>query len=306
MSNNLLALFGQFIDERLALGASPLTIKTYKDRCGQFVGWLVGNNQELTRATIITYVAELVKGGRSQITVRGYVQTISAFCNWMVELGYIPLNPAKKIKVKVPARKPPSYSRDQIIALLAACESLRDRAVIITLLDTGLRAAELCSMRWPDTNAREFSIIGKGNKERKVYIGEFTRSMIRAYVQFERGQQDGWLWLSRVKEPIGPKGIHTAIQRIADRAGIRADIRRIVHSFRATFAKSYSVGGGDLESLRELLGHSTLAMAAHYAQLNDNELHAKKIDIDPLAVIMGGYDDLERVLLGDIKPKSQN
>jgi hypothetical protein len=90
-----------------------------------------------------------------------------------------------------------------------------------------------------------------------------------------RSDRDPALWYGRCG-PLTPSGVHQIFRRRAIEAGIRADVRRLVHACRATFAKHYIKRGGSLGDLAELLGHSTLTMAAYYAALADDDLAAKK------------------------------
>lgn len=283
--NKLVALFDEFINERIVLQHSPQTIKAHRVRAGSFIRYMAAQHSEtITRRDILAFVSQIVGKGSSPFTVRSYVESICTFCSWLVDYGELPTNPASKIGVRTPKLKPASYDKKQVAALLAECERVRDKAIIVTLLDTGLRAAELCSMRWPDSNSDTFYIIGKASKERPVFLNPITQMMINTYVERERGPEEGFLWLSKTRTPMTPRRVHEMIGRTATRAGIRQNIRKLVHGFRATFAKSYTRAGGDLESLRELLGHTSITMAAHYAQLNTEELQEKKNTIDPLAL----------------------
>lgn len=274
------ALVEQFLDAKIAAGLSPRTIATYRQRLTYFTAWL--GDREITRASLRGYLAYLQQQPTLTATSRAsYFRDVSVFCNWLVEERIWESSPAYKLAPKVPKRLPASYRPEQVLQLLARCDT-RDRALITMLLDTGLRASEICSLRrdaidWSDGT---FRVVGKGNKERMGWLHPYTLELLRAMLE-ERADTHPALWLGR-KGPLTANGVHQMIERRANDAGIRGTVRRLVHSFRATFAKNYLRAGGDLESLRRLLGHEDIAMSAHYAQLADDELAARKRQVNPL------------------------
>jgi integrase/recombinase XerD len=158
--------------------------------------------------------------------------------------------------------------------------------VIIVLLDTGLRAGELVSMdrSMIDWATGAFTVIGKGNKERIGWLGPTALSYLRIYIS-GRSDEDPALWIGQ-KGRLTISGVYQLMRRRAEQAGIRQEVRRLIHSTRATFAKHYVQQGGDLESLRKLLGHTTLAMSAYYAQLAGDELADKKNRVNPLGRVI--------------------
>ena len=141
-------------------------------------------------------------------------------------------------------------------------------------------------MRWDriDWDTGQFTVVGKGNKERASWLSPAARASVARYLAI-RSDRDPALWYGR-RAPLTPSGVHQIFRRRAIEAGIRADVRRLVHACRATFAKNYIKRGGSLGDLADLLGHSTLTMAAHYAALADDDLAAKKATIDPLAAVV--------------------
>lgn len=279
-----ITLVESFIDAKIAAGLSPRTISTYRQRLGYFTAWL--GACDLTRATLRGYLKHLHDRPTLTATSRAsYFRDVSVFCSWLVDEGELDSNPAHRLAPKVPKTLPASYRPDQIAALLAQCDA-RDRALMCVLLDTGLRAAEVCSLRrdaltWADGS---FRVIGKGNKERVGWMHPYTLDLLRVYLA-TRDDDCPALWMGR-KGPLTPNGVHQMIERRAKSAGIRPNVRRLIHAFRATFAKNYVTAGGDLESLRRLLGHEDIAMSAHYAQLADDELADRKRAVNPLGRVV--------------------
>lgn len=280
----VLDLAQSFLDAKSAAGLSPRTVSTYHQRLGYFTAWL--GDREITRATLRGYLKYLQEQPTLTATTRAsYFRDVSVFCNWLVEERIWDASPAYKLAPKVPKRLPASYRPEQIAALLRTC-GIRDRALIMLLLDTGLRVGELCSLTRDaiDWEAGSFRVVGKGNKERQGWLHPYTLTLLRAYLT-TRTDTDPALWYGR-KGPLTGWGVHQIIERRAESVGIRGDVRRLVHAFRATFAKNYLRAGGDLESLRRLLGHEDIAMSAHYAQLADDELGDRKRAVNPLGYMI--------------------
>lgn len=288
-STTLDAWVEDFLTAKAGAALSPASLRTYRQRLYLFRAWFVQRERPLDRATLRAYLAYLQReradGQRlSPTTVASYFRDVTIFLNWLAEEELLDGNPARKLGPKLPKCRPASYSLRHLQRLLAVCDP-RDRALIVTLLDTGLRASELVQLERDsiDWATGAFTVIGKGNKERAAWLSDVALTTIRAYLDTRQDAAPA-LWLGRWG-PLTANGVHQAVQRRAQQAGIRSEVRRLLHSFRATFAKHYVMRGGDLESLRELLGHTTIAMAAHYAQLADDELARKKAAVNPLALV---------------------
>jgi site-specific recombinase XerD len=274
-------LLDEFLAAKAAGGSQASTMRTYRYHLNHFVGWL--GDRSIDRATDRAYQTHLTKTKTNPITINGYLRDMSTFCSWLVAEGELEVNPALQMKQKIPKRRPASYSRDHIRALLKVA-TLRDKALVLVLLDTGLRVSELVQLR-RDSFDRDghFSIVGKGNKERSGWLSPYALKVVGEYLASRKDAQTA-LFIGRLDRPMKPGAVHHAIDLLAQKAGIRDQVRRLIHSFRATFAKNWRKRQGDLASLAELMGHSTLAMAQYYSQLADDELGELKNKINPLAV----------------------
>lgn len=276
-------LMDQYLAEKRVLGCSPATLRAYAQRLTRFLSWL--GDRPLDRSSVRSYVDGLYLEELSPETIADYMRDVRTFCNWLVREELLCSNPVQGLIPRVPQRRPESYSLEQLHALLDGCD-MRERAVLLTLLDTGLRAAECCSLRRDklDWSTGQFVIVGKGGKERAGWLSPAALAALRGYVATRR-DDDPALWYGR-RGPLTAFGLYQLVRRRSVAAGIRGDVRRLLHAFRATFAKHYIQRGGDLESLRRLLGHSSIAMSAYYAQLADAELGAKKAMVNPLGMVI--------------------
>lgn len=276
----------QFIDARIAKGLSPKTIDVYRDRMRWFLDWL--EDRPLTRATVRAYLVSLQQRDRplAPSTVASLFRDVKGMLQWAVDEGLIDgPNPAKGLTSRVPHRRIASYSKEQITQMLAVCD-LRDRAIVVTMLDTGLRAGELVSLdRTIDLTTGIFDVVGKGQKTRACFLSPYTCTLLRAYLA-TRTDCGSALFVGREGKRLALGGVYQTGRRRAVEAGIRGEVRRLVHSMRATFAKNFSKRGGSLDTLADLLGHSTLEMSRHYAALNQEELGARKATVNPLAAML--------------------
>ncbi len=278
-SHDWTAVYAEFVVAKRLLGRAPRTLGRYNERVYPFVRWL--GAQPITRTTIRVYLSTLPTT-YAPATLHGHVRDISAFCAWLVEEHILDTNPCRGLAPKLPKHLPAHYTHDQLAALLRVCD-MRDRAIVLAFLDTGLRLAEFVQLRRDrvDWRSGHFTVIGKDNVERPGWFSIATLFAIRAYLD-QRDDHDGALWYGRYG-PLTRSGVYQIIKRRVLEAGIRDDVRRLVHGFRSSFGKLYLESGGDLESLRQLYGHATLQMTSYYAQLAFEPLRRKRAAVNTVA-----------------------
>jgi len=159
----------------------------------------------------------------------------------------------------------------------------RNRAIILLLLDTGVRSSELCQLliHHTDMKNREIIVMGKGNKERILPFCARTGQAIWRYLASRRDDSvDDFLFVTEAQNPFDRHYLRRMLSRIGKRAGVK---RVGVHRFRHTFAINYLRNGGDPFSLQRLLGHSTMEMVKRYlnivqADLTKNHKLASPVD----------------------------
>jgi len=151
----------------------------------------------------------------------------------------------------------------------------RDRAIILTLLLTGIRLEELASLTLTSINLNDhyIKVLGKGNKERKVYIEKrLAKVLIDWLIVRSRlaGEDNNALWVTGRGEKLSAEGIKTVIKRLGKRAGI-TDVRVSAHTFRHTFAINMLRAGKDVRYLQAILGHSSLKSTEIYVRTLNQE-----------------------------------
>lgn len=198
---------------------------------------------------------------------RARYNCLRAFFRWCVEEGYLPTSPLTVRPPKMPQRVMPVFSDADLQGMLDACRGrigIRDKALLLVLMDTGMRLGELVGMRadhidWDDGGV---SIIGKGDKQRTVVLSRPSLLAVYRYLK-QRGSPLEEIWLSEERRPLTASGVQNIIKRVSKSALGKA---AGPHRFRHTYACSYLANGGSLDSLRYLLGHSSLVMVMRYAE----------------------------------------
>jgi len=263
-------------------GLSPATLSSYQLQVGQFVKFCyqagLNDAHDITTHHIRAFLLSLQER-ISPTSLHDFYGTIKRFFNWMIEEGIIVQSPFVNIKPpKIPKLIPKPFSHKDIENLLALCSGnrfldIRNRAIILTFLDTGLRLSELANIQLKDIDLdREtIKVMGKGAKERRVRIGRTTQKAILRYL-LSRQDKYPCLWVTEEKQPMGAIGIQIMIRRLYHRAGINGT-KCGPHTFRHTAAINYLRNGGSEFTLQIMLGHSTLTMTRKYvASLGEDDL----------------------------------
>jgi site-specific recombinase XerD len=296
VSTSLSSLVKGFILTQRTDCKSPKTIEYYEGILNRFL-WYAEQQGWPDDARLITewYLRDFlayvsgsinrwgVKGNGSESsrkkatysTVHHYYCVLKAFFNWCAREDYIPESPLAKIKLanpKLNVVRP--YISQEIMKLLAVCDhdfkngakflGSRNRAVVLMLLDTGLRISELAGIRLEDIESERgwIKVKGKGAKERVVRIGATAQKALWRYMVYRHKNNHLELWLTEEGRPMKSGGLQSMIKRLKERAGVASSGN--CHRFRHTFALSFLRQDRNPFNLQYLLGHSDLRMVKHY------------------------------------------
>lgn len=223
------------------------------------------------------------RGGEfKKATQSYYVIAIRNFLKYLTKNDYDVVSPDKIELPKLPKRQIDVVEYADLERLMKApagsdLKSLRDRAILEVLFSTGMRVSELCSLnRYFDLARGEISIRGKGGKLRVVFLSDSAKRAVKDYLD-KRGDAEEAMFISltKAKNPkvIG-RIIPRAVQRLVDFYSRKAGIPQRVHphQIRHSFATDLLIGGADLRSVQELLGHSSVATTQIYTHLTNKEL----------------------------------
>ena len=292
-----------------AEGKSPKTISWYSANLKSFRNYLHNRHlpdslDDIDTKLLREYVLYLLKKTRyenhpytpaktellSAATVHGHVRTLRAFFNWLVVEGLTENNPANNLKPPKVVRKIVStLSDEEIGAILSTfCTSpsdVRNQTLFMILLDTGLRIGELVNLKMDDVHMDEgyLKVLGKGKKERIVPIGNNAQKALQRYLFRFRPKPINPVidnvFLSTRSQPLTENSMKLMFTRLAKRSGV---CRLHAHLCRHTFATRFLINGGDVFSLQQILGHSTLEMVRHYVNLASSHITIQHQKYSPL------------------------
>lgn len=268
-----------FLLDRQASRCTPATLYWYTRYTGELARYLA--TQQITDPAAITpgllrqYLVDLQTRGLADRTVHHHASAARALLNFCVAEGIIQQSPMTRVRMpRLPKEILPAFSDTDVRRILAACESDRDRAIVLCLLDTGARLQEFVSLTVGDIDLVDGKIAirqGKGKKDRVAFLGEQARRALRRYLATRPVLgPDAPLWLTE-RDPHGItiKGFQRLLQRLRDRAGVP---HCHAHTFRRTFALTSLRAGMDLVSLRRLMGHADTKILEKYLDQNDDDL----------------------------------
>ena len=296
-----------FLQYKAAEGLSPATLQSYQRDLKlwrEFAGDIAVH--QITTALLQKYFVWLrtdykprrITGNGQALaskTIHNFYVSLSAFFTWACREFDLP-NPITAVPVPKFEQAPiEPFTKEEVEALLKACDlcneaqtidrrkymmrrwtGKRDRAIIMTLLDTGLRASELSALKIGDVDLKSGKVqvkhgrLGgaKGGKGRTVYLGKSARRAVWRYLadREDGTDADAPLFLVKFDRPMNKNALRLLIVHLGKKAGVK---KCHPHRFRHTFAITYLRSGGDVFTLQALLGHSSLDMVQHYARLAD-------------------------------------
>lgn len=265
-----------FIVSREAQGVSPGTVTYYRKKLAIFVDWCKENQvvtvNAITSHHVRSCVAAMQKKNLSPYTVHGIARAIKAFLRFCAEDELITRCPKFKMPA-LPKDVLPAFTRDEITRLLEACETHRDKTILLVLLDTGMRASEFVGVNAEDvdTDTNSIRIVrGKGGKSRYTYLGAQSKKVLTRYLITTKpaGKQPLWISLTTGERLTGD-GLRQMLQRLGKRAGVE-DCHP--HKFRRTCALESLRAGMNIYALQELLGHADLQVLRRYLDIVESDL----------------------------------
>lgn len=242
------------------------------------------------------FVAQLFDEGLSRNSQSRILSGVRNFCKYLLLEGIIEQDPLELLDSPRPERKLPDVlGVDEIQAIIDAIdlsrkEGIRNRAILETMYSCGLRVSEVVGLRISCIDEIEgmVKVIGKGNKERIIPIGEVALDTVsryinqyRKFVEIEVGYEDT-LFLGRRGRELTRQMVFTMLRRTAHEAGIRKQVSP--HTFRHSFATHLMESGADIRVVQEMLGHSSVSTTEIYTHLDQNFLRDQMQRFHPRSV----------------------
>ena len=214
-----------------------------------------------------------------------------AFFSWLAREGLTEVDVSRSLKLPKVTRKVISTLSDEEISSILNTLSqknpgdVRNQTIFMILVDSGLRIKELVDLKMGDVNLDQglLKVMGKGQKERVVPIGNNAQRALQKYLFRYRGEPAHLaienVFLSTWGMPLSENTVKLMFARLAKRSGVR---RLHAHLCRYTFATRFLLNGGDVFTLQQILGHSTLEMVRHYVNLASSHVTMQHRRFSPL------------------------
>jgi len=260
---------------------SPKTILFYRDRLKWFVDFIKPSTllNDIGTGDIRHFFD--IQNREHSYSYHAKYRALRAFLNWCVKQNYILESPLNFSPPKLPDTIKPAFTDTELKAIINACTGslgLRNRAIVLTLIDTGIRREELAKIKITDIDieTRRISITGKGRKQRLIPVSPTTLKAIWQYLKIQKNPSE-FLWLTEEGKPLTGDGIGQTLQILIKRAGITGH-KASAHTFRHTFANNFLDNGGDPLDLQYLLGHASLKMVENYSRAHKQRRALKALE----------------------------
>lgn len=262
-----------------------------------FLAWLQINGnvlEDIRREEIEAFVEHEQDRGLSVRCIHCRLKILYSFAGYLVERQVVtPDILTKKIKIKLPESLPRAVDPEDLKAMFCCMKDIRDRALFLLLLRTGMRIGELLDLRMADVCLPERKILiyegEKNARGRVVYYSDDAEQALRAWLDL-RNPQEEMLFYGYGGAALSYGAAYMRFRKYLEAAGL-ADRGYSIHCLRHTYASELLNAGLRLEVLQQLLGHSSLEVTRQYARLTDKTREAEYFRAMAL-IERGGIDGL--------------
>ena len=291
MANNGKSLVEEYLEYLSSVrGVSKRTSEAYRLDLGHYVNYCANNDitpEKADPAQVRGFITDLSAEGAASVSVNRSLSSIRGFYRWLLRFGYRDDDPSSPLRNLKTPKTLPAFLWEGEMALFSELPEKagilwpeRDKALILAMYSGGLRISETVSLSLKNMEA-DFSgarIIGKGNKERRVFFSEEARDAISVYLatrnkRIKAERPTDKLFISLKGEPISVPGVRWIISKYAERSGLDKAIHP--HSLRHSFATHLVNSGCDVRVVQELLGHASISTTQRYTHVNME--HLKKV-----------------------------
>lgn len=256
-------LMDAYLRAKMVEGLSPKTLKQYKrtlEKLVNFAGLPLGR---ITVGNIRSYLAAEKDRGISDRSLHKDRDVFSSCFGWLHREGMISLNPCGNIgSIKYAVKVMMPFSETDIERMKEACGNIRDKAIIAFLLSSGARISEVCALNRGDIDFQEMEciVMGKGSKERTVYIDDVAGMLLCRYFAGRKDNEEA-LFVGKANERLTDEGIRRMLKRIEKVSGVE-NIHP--HRFRRTLATTLINRGMSIQEVARILGHSKIDTTMTY------------------------------------------
>ncbi len=269
-------------------GLSERTVRVYREDLARFEEFLEGADIDSVKSPAVrAFAGSLVMEGKASSSVNRALSTIRGYYRYRMQFASLPANPGKEVEnLGMPRTLPNFLFEDEMGTLIDSIQGttfadLRDRAILEVLYSTGARISELTGMKLDriDFSKGIIRVMGKGSKERAVFLGKKALSALGSYLVIRsmrlagRGLPDhGYVFINAKGTRLTPRGA----EKILEKRRIQANFKKRVtpHAFRHSFATQLVANGADIRVVQEMLGHASISTTQVYAHVDMEHLRS--------------------------------
>lgn len=277
---------------KIERGMSPNTVASYSHDAEELLEFCKGLSvREISSEKVVDFLGRMTDRGVSKRSQARVLSSLRSFFSWCIEEGEVESDPCSRIDMPKLGKYIPSVlSVDEVTRIIESVapegeKGKRDRAILEVLYGCGLRVSEAASLRISGIWFKEgfVSIVGKGDKQRLVPLGETASDAIKAYLEERPAPADrsfsDVLFLNHRGRPLSRVSIFKLVKTQAMAAGIDKEISP--HTFRHCFATHLIENGADLRLVQEMLGHASILTTEIYTHIDSSTWHKAILEHHP-------------------------
>mgnify|MGYP004499618859 FL=1 len=261
------------------------SINTYTSYINDLYYFYIFIKKDLTKVTfedVKDYLDHLNLKKEKTSSVRRKISSLKSFYKFLYKNGYMNKKDYPLTKVAYPKmekRLPKFIYYNDLLEIINEStkdkDGVRDRLIIEMLYATGVRVSELVNIKINDIdfNNRRIIVLGKGNKERIVYYGEYAEEVLKEYLKTHERKNHNYLFVNSKGGKLTDRGVRYIIDNIMSKLSVKVHVTP--HVLRHTFATDMLNNGCDIRVVQELLGHSSLKATEIYTHVTNE--HLKKV-----------------------------
>jgi len=267
-------LLASFLSAKRVEGCSAKSLRYYESTLHNMLMTIHKSAKHITTDDLRQYLDQYQqKGGAGKVTLDNIRRILSSYFSWLEEEDLILKSPMRRIhKVKMGAVVKDTYTDEQLEIMRDSCKTERDLAMIDLFASTGMRVGELVNLDKTDIDFqnRECIVIGKGDKQRKVYFDARTKIHLYSYLESRLDENPAlFVTLQKPYERLKISGVEIRLRVL----GKKLNIPKVhPHKFRRTLATMAIDKGMPIEQVQKLLGHQSVDTTLQYAMVNQNNV----------------------------------
>lgn len=251
------------------------------------------NYSNISYQQITDYLVYLNNIGLHNNSISRNLSALRSFYNYLVRNKLVKNNPFKLISGIKKEKKLPNYLQyNEFESILNSCGSdslgIRNSLIVELLLASGLRVSELVNINLNDIDLsnKSIKVVGKGNKERIIYFGDYALKSLTTYLNNSRDnllgkKRSNKLFINHLGEELTTRGVSDILDRLLEKTAIEKNVSP--HTFRHSFATMLLNEGASTKVVQELLGHASMSTTSIYTHLSNDKLKSIYLKAHPRA-----------------------